>query len=273
MTTINLRQLAFTRLLVVNRDVQMTPEALKHRVDDRLKGLAIDIPALKTLQGSRLDWLYEPRDTGLYLKFVLQELPQLALQLGAGGCQTTELADLFLQDVDRVKADQGRIVQRRVQAQNPAIDPFEDEQISTIRKRLWNAKRAGEMLIPTGLEPEQCRHDDMPRVLPRGEELEVIVTVRWLSHRAAEVLVHSVVSLEGNGVSRLTPNTKIELQRLQRHQRKETGQRLQVAMDTNGKLKLKAMLAFDWTGGKSNHLVLVDFLEFIEANPDADRRL
>lgn len=272
MTTIDLRQLALTRLLILNRDILMTPEALDKRIQEHLKGLKIDIPALKTLKGSRLEWLFEPRESGLYLKVVLEELPQLALRLDAAGDQKNELADLFVQDIKRVKEDQGRIVQRQIQAQNPAIDPFDHGQVAIIRRRLQRGNRGGEMLIPNGLEPEKYRHDDMPRVLPRCENLEVVVTVNWLSNKAAEVLVHSVVSLDGDGVSQLTRGTKIELRRDRRHRRKETGQRLQAAMDTKGRLKLKVLLTFLWAIGQTQHLELDEILEAIKEDPGVDRR-
>jgi hypothetical protein len=272
MTTVELRQWRVTRLPIMKCDISMAPEVLKRRVDEHIKELAADIPALKNLQASRLETVYETQTAGLYLKVFIEELPQLSLLLHSARSAGSELTDLFLQDVDRIKSDQGKIRQRRIQAQNPAIDPFEDGQISTVRKRMRKVRCRGETLIPTGPEPEQCRHDDLARVLPRGDEIVVIASVKWLSPLAAQVLVHSVIDFEGDGVCRLAPDTVIELRRIQRHRRQESGGRLQQAMDTRRQLKLRVSMAFDWASGDPKHLELVDFLGDVEEDADSDRR-
>lgn len=238
----------------------MTPEALQQRINAHKRELFADIPALTTLRSSRIEWRHELLNTGLSLGFYLQETSQMAIQLPADESERSILTDLFLQEVTLVASQQKAIRQRISRAMSPAVDPSEDNDVLKIRKRLKSTLRDEGFLIPNGPEPERLLCENLPKVLPRGYELEVRVRVNWLNPKKAEVRVREVVNLEGNDTIGLLPNTKINLFRLGAHRRPESGRRLQEAMDTKRELTLQVTVALNWITGEPLYLELVAFV-------------
>lgn len=259
--TFTSRQHLVVRLPLAALGASMPPETLMQRIQNKKSELFLDIPIFSGLRSSVLVMHHEVCSTGVWLGVYLVETNQMSLQFPANDLKRPQLNDLFSQEFELVKKQQATIEQRVLKAISPAIDPTMDNEIQNLRKRLKRTRRDEGFLLASGPEPERFSCDNLPKVMPRGFELEVRVRINCLSRNKAEVTVREVMNQEDDGTVYITPNRKIDLLRQGAHRQPASGQRIQEAMDTRRDLKILVTVALNWIDGQPLYLELVDFID------------
>ncbi len=254
-----LRQHLITRMPFGDHGISLGESALEKRRANLTQDLVSVLPCLKELNGSQLIVAHEFPVGTWKLAFYLAELPQLALRLSAGRPQTDGLQDHFLNDVQKVLAQQQTISVRLGRATGATYGGLEEPSLKTLRRYVRRHQFEGELLLASGPDPGIFPLDDIPRVLPTSIAARIECRVDAIRRSSSDVRVLSARSADDGELMALPSGTAITLARLGLHRSLESGQRLLFALETKAALILKVNLVLAWADGAPDHLELVDF--------------
>lgn len=221
-----------------------------------LHELRIDLPCINSLSASTVEDAQLATENGIVWRAWLQETPQLALRLQS---RDRIDADLFEQDVNRVRQAQQQLPAQFHLAMSPACDPSTDERTAALRVRAKRDGRNRKLWIASGgQQGELDLPAHLPRVMPLAERRQVHLRVLQLTPTWAKVKLTETLRLSDGNALHLASGSELVMKRQGAFQSIEHGHRLQSAMDARGTLSVEVAVVRNWTDGALQHLELIN---------------
>lgn len=138
--------------------------------------LLTDVPCLTELKASSLDLQFKPTTHGVDLIVLIAESPQFQLQHLSGDDD-----DLDMQDIKRVRQDQGSIEDRITLAISGTANPSDEPEVARIRQRLRVPRNSNGVTIWSSPTAKILPLFELPKVLPLGGQRPLPVRVTKLT--------------------------------------------------------------------------------------------
>jgi len=246
--------------LLFKREIAQTGATLseaawQHRQAQITEELMIDIPALRRLRSSRLEFSYKFEATALQILIFLTEAPQLNLQFGR---RLDASGDIFLQDVDNVRENQRSLLESYERAYKSATDPAQDERIRDLRQRLADSSSAGHIHIHNTVAGETYVFGDLPKYLPNTRELQIQAKVIELRVGEVTIVPYHGLPTDPEVPFLLQHGSKVNCYRSAACRQVTIGTRLQTAMDLKVAITMVIVVERSWIDGRPSRVTLVE---------------
>jgi hypothetical protein len=240
---------------IAHTGTTLTEEAWQHRQAKITEELKTDMPALRRLRASRLEFAYEIEAATLQILVFLKEIPQLNLQFGS---RLDAKGDIYLQDLEEVHRNQRSILELYERAYKSTVDPAQDERIQELRQRLADSSTAGQIHVHTSVVGEAYRFSDLPKHLPNTREFQILAKV--LELRIGEVTIVTYQNLPKHPGEPILfrSGSKIICYRSAACRHVMISTRLQTAMDLKISINLIVVVERSWIDGRPSRITLVD---------------
>ncbi len=240
---------------IAHTGTTLTDEAWQHRKAQITEELKIDMPALRRLRSSRLEFAYQIEATTLQVLVFLNETPQLNLQFGS---RLDPKGDVYFQDVNNVLENQRSLLESYERAYKSTADPTQDERIRDLRQRLANSSTAGQVHIHTTVAGEPYEFEGLPKHLPNTREFQITAKVIELRVAEATIVLHDNLPKEPGESVLLQSGSKIICYRSTACRHVMIGTRLQTAMDHKIEINMIIVVERSWIDGRPSRITLVD---------------
>lgn len=252
---IETRKQLLSRRDFAHSGVTITEDAWQHRQAVMTAELIADLPTLRRLRASKLEFAYQFDESRLQVLVYLAEIPQLNLLFGS---RLDAQGDIYLQDLEHILRDQQDLTESYEHAQKSTVDPAEDARTQSLRRRMVDSQKAGYVHIHSTTNGEVHRLDSIPKFLPNSRQFEIQAKVIGLRIDDVDIVPCSNVQFGPGHPPILYGGTKILAHRNHTCRNVAVGTLLQTAMDLKDVILLEVVVEHSWVDGRPNRITLIN---------------
>jgi len=247
-----------TRLPLAESGQRVAKAALERIESEHLRNLKDDVAILNHLRAATISTDYELTHEGLRLLVLLNEAEQVPLPFAARSSGRTQItADPFMEDVADAKQQMALTPGRIVIACSGASSPLDGSKdtpqapsTATVRRRVRRGLAQGGVLIPGWPDARPLIMDPPPSTLPQAVPVTITALVKRLETKTAFLVSVKLVDAKGSNLTmKAGPLKEFAMTRPGAFQRVAPGTVLQMAMDSNARIRLEVLAALDWASG------------------------
>jgi hypothetical protein len=247
-----------TRLPLAEPGQRVPKEVVERIESEHLRNLKDDVPVLDHLRASTLSTDYELTNEGLKLLVLLKESDQVPIAFASGlpgRAQTT--ADPYMEDVADARRQMAQVAGRIVIACSGAASPLDGTKdtpqapsTATVRRRVLRGLDQGGVLVPGLPDARPLFVDTPPSTLPQAVPVTITARVKRLETETAFLVGVRLVDAKGSGLTlKAAASKEFAMTRPGPFQKVAPGTVLQVAMDSDARIRLDVLAALDWASG------------------------
>ena len=185
-------KILITQLPFAQLGVGIGDQAWLDRMVALRKDLDNDLPTGK-LRASELKFEFEPSKNGVRVLVYMVRTNQLSLAFSS---RRQPNDDAFTDEVALIREAQKQLPERYEHALKSSIDPRNEPQVISHRKKLWNHRNDGHIWLPSKPEGEKFEFSPPPQFMPHSPEFRLQFKVMGMYKRDCRIVILNVLTSE-----------------------------------------------------------------------------
>lgn len=250
----NWRKTSIARMAFASPGTELDDTAWNVRKNSLMNRLKIQLPALRDLTSSFISTTTELSDNQLQLVIYLEESPQTQLRNLSG---TQADRDSYLQDIRRVREQQGNLHERFQQAIKSIEHPAELLELQELRSLLWQSRADGRIQLHSSLHGEWMRIPHLQTTLSQSVRTKIVIKVLRINRHEIGVALSKALICPVSQRRLFDVDRKISLKRPPKLRHTKSSVQLAKMMHEPSGQEVPIEIEYSWVDGSPHRLTLL----------------
>lgn len=250
----NGRKTPIARMIFAAQGAELDDTAWHSRKDSLMNQLKIQLPALRQLKSSFVVTTTEVADNQIHLVVYLEESSQIELR---NLSRAEADRDIYVQDWQRVRAQQASLHERFQQAIKSIEHPTESLELQDLRGLLWQSRKDGRIQLHSGLPGAWLPIANLQTTMSQSAKTSIVVKVLRINRQEAGVEICAPLICPFTHRQLFGVHKKLSLARHPKLRDAESSVRLAEMMHEHSGQVVHIEIEYSWVDGSPHKLTLL----------------